>query len=176
MWVPRAKDLAAMMPIANSKRNSYAGTNQISSLFISLANSIADPIDRIREIIRATKAGKTFYVNAELSEVTKLAEYIPPLFTWAISRVAHESHLCDRIPPAFNVLVSTVNGTDVPLCFGGLELLEIISVGTFADFSALNVTTLSYNGKMTVGVVRESNLLLTSTNLVSLLAMQWTEF
>ncbi len=154
----RGTDLTAMMPIANSKRNAYAGTNQISSLFISLANSVADPIDRLREITRATKAAKTFYVNSELGEITRLAEYVPPLFTWAISRLAHETRIFDRIPPAFNVLVSTVNGTDIPLYFSGMELLEIIPFGPLADSSALNITTLSYNKKMTVGIVGESNL------------------
>lgn len=155
---PGGEDLTAMMPIANPQRDKGGGSNQITSLFVSLANSVPDPLERLKMISRATKAAKKFHARAGLADFVQLAEYIPPIFTWAVSRLAHQSRVFDRLPPFFNLLVSTVHGTDFPLFFAGAELLEIIPFGPLADSSALNVTALSYNHKMTLGFVGEATL------------------
>ena len=152
------KDLTAMMPIAKSKRDSNGGSNQISSMFVSLANSIADPIERLSAISRATKAAKNFHINAGLNEAIRLAEYVPPIITRNVSRLMHEARVFDILPPLYNVLISTLNGTPMPLYFDGLQLLEIIPFGPLADSSGLNVTSLSYNGQFSVGFVGESHL------------------
>ena len=156
-WQDRS-DLVAMMPIANPRRDSISGSNQISALFVSLANTIVDPVQRLATISRATKAAKKFHRAVDLAGLMNLSEYVPPLVTWALSRALHQTRAFDALPPVFNILISSVKGTDFPLYFAGAKLVEIVPFGPLADSSGLNLTALSYNDKMTIGMVGEVRL------------------
>ncbi|CAG4905378.1 unnamed protein product, partial [Acidithrix sp. C25] len=151
-------DLVSMMPMANHRRDDQGGSNQISALFVSLGNSITDPKDRVIEIARATSAAKRFHRKADLAELVRLTHYVPPLFTWALSRVAHQLKAFDYIGPAFNILISSVKGPDQPLFFAGTKLEEVIPFGPLADSTGLSVTAVSYSGQMVLGLVGDSKL------------------
>ncbi len=155
---PGGEDLVAMMPMANPRRDAVSGSNQISSLFVSLGNSLPDVRERISSISRATGAAKKFHRSAKLEEIVHLIEYVPPLLTWALSRALYQSRAFDFLPPAFNILVSSVRGTDFPLYFAGSELLEIIPFAPLADSTGINLTAVSYHNSLMIGVVGETHL------------------
>lgn len=149
-------DLVAMMPMSNPRRDAVSGSNQISSLFISLANSCSEPSERLAAVTRATGAAKKFHRSTKLEELVQLSSYVPPLLTWALSQAVHQSRAFDFLPPAFNVLVSTVRGTDFPLYFAGSQLLELIPFAPLAESSGLNLTALSYDGSLIFGAVGDA--------------------
>ena len=152
------KDLVAMMPMAHSQRRQGAGSNQVTALFVSLYNTIPDALGRLSAIAGATAAAKRFHREAELADFVEMTKYLPPVFTWAFSRVLHEVKAFEVLPPAFNLLVTTVRGIDFPLYFSGSELLEVIPFGPLAESAGLNVTALSYNGTLEIGLVGEARL------------------
>ena len=152
------EDLVAMMPMAHSSRRPGAGSNQVTALFVSLYNTIPDAIERLSAIAGATAAAKRFHREAQLADFVEMTKYVPPLITWAVSRALHEVKAFEVLPPAFNLLVTTVRGIDFPLYFSGSELLEVIPFGPLAESAGLNVTAVSYNGVLEIGLVGEERL------------------
>ena len=152
------EDLVAMMPMAHSSRRPGAGSNQVTALFVSLCNTVPDALGRLRAIADATSAAKRFHREAQLADFVEMTKYVPPLVTWALSRALHEARAFEVLPPAFNLLVTTVRGIDFPLYFAGSELLEVIPFGPLAESAGLNVTAVSYNGTLEVGLAGEDRL------------------
>ena len=169
------EDLVAMMPMAHSRRRPGAGSNQVTALFVSLYNTVPDPLGRLKAIADATSAAKRFHREAQLADFVEMTKYVPPLVTWALSRALHEAKAFDVLPPAFNLLVTTVRGIDFPLYFTGSELLEVIPFGPLAESAGLNVTAVSYNGTLEIGLVGEDRLVSGLAELPGLLKAAFAE-
>ncbi len=152
------EDLVAMMPMAHSSRRPGAGANQVTAQFVALYNTIPDPLGRLRAIADTTAAAKRFHREAQLADFVEMTKYVPPLVTWTLSRALHEARAFEMLPPAFNLLVTTVRGIDFPLYFAGSELLEVIPFGPLAESAGLNVTAVSYNGTLEIGFVGDDRL------------------
>ncbi len=148
------EDLVSMMPISNPRRE-RSTSNQISALLVSLGNSISDPIERMKFISAATRKAKDFHRRAQLENVTLVTALIPPVLTSALSNLAHRIRAFDSISPAFNVLISSVKGPDLPLYLAGAELASVIPFGPLAESVPLNVTVVSYCAEMVFGIVSD---------------------
>ncbi len=59
----------------------------------------------------------------------------------------------DRFGPVFNVVVSNVRGSDIPLYLAGSKLVRLWPMGPVADGVALNITVMSYLGRLRFGLV-----------------------
>ncbi|MBK7977931.1 MAG: DUF1298 domain-containing protein [Deltaproteobacteria bacterium] len=67
------------------------------------------------------------------------------LWTWM--------HLSERLPPIFNLLISNVPGPPIPLYAGGARLVACYPMGPLVGNIALNVTVLSYDGRVGFGLL-----------------------
>ena len=54
---------------------------------------------------------------------------------------------------SFNVVVSNVPGPDVPLYFNGAEVESAHPIGPITDWSAVNLTVVSYRRRLAFGLV-----------------------
>jgi hypothetical protein len=70
-----------------------------------------------------------------------------------IARAYSELGLARRVPPLCNLLVSSVAGPPVPLYFGGARLLDLYPLGPIYDGMGLNVTALSCEDRIDLGLV-----------------------
>lgn len=138
--------LTAGLPVSiRPKDNAELGT-AISFILASLGTTIADPLKRLQAIHESTLRAKDHLQRlpkSALNQYTMLfmAPYIAGMLTGAAG----------RIKPMFNLAISNVPGPDKPLYFGGAKLEAMYPVSVLQHGQALNITCLSYNGKLNFG-------------------------
>jgi WS/DGAT/MGAT family acyltransferase len=138
-----AASLNAMMPI--STRGRYKGgdeSNQVAVTALPLCTDIADPLERLVAVRRATRLGKS--VSAALGKdlPARLVEVLPAFVVEQVMRTA--------LVPLVNVTVSNVHGPDEAMYLAGAKLQMFTPVSTIIDGLGLNLTGLSYNGTLWV--------------------------
>ena len=77
-----------------------------------------------------------------------LAAAAPSVVQRAMSRLVAS-------PRTFNVVVSNIPGPPVPLYIAGAAVEAIYPLGPVADGSALNITAMSYQGRMLIGLAAD---------------------
>ncbi len=138
-----AASLNAMMPI--STRGKHKGgdeSNRVAAAALPLRTDIADPLERLLAVRRATRLGKS--VSAALGNdlPARLVEVLPAFLVEQVMRSA--------LVPLVNVTVSNVHGPDEALYMAGAKLQMFTPVSIVIDGVGLNLTGLSYNGTLWV--------------------------
>ena len=108
--------LVAMVPMS-TRTAADAGVlgNKVHAMLVSLATTVADPVERLRVIASGTRLAKEqARVLSEdlLREWAQLA--IPGAVVTRLARLAGNVRLFDHVPALFNVLVSNIRGTRCP--------------------------------------------------------------
>ena len=88
-----------------------------------------------------------------VGSLTDLTDLVPPRAGQGFARLARRVRLSAWSPLMFNVVVSNVPGPDVPFYCNGAIVETAIPMGPVTDWSALNVTVVSYRRTLTFGVV-----------------------
>ena len=138
-----AASLNAMMPI--STRGAYKGgdaSNQVAMTALPLRTDIADPLERLRAVRRATRLGKSVSAALGRDLPARLLEVLPAFLVEQVMRSA--------LVPLVNVTVSNVHGPDEALYMAGAKLQMFTPVSIVIDGVGLNLTGLSYNGTLWV--------------------------
>jgi len=119
---------------------------------VSLASTVADPLQRLRSIKRSSAAAKA--TSASMKSVTPTD--FPSLGAlWLISGLASlfgRSKLANSMPPIANVAISNVPGPQFALYMAGAKVLTYYPVSIAVHSMALNVTVQSYNGSLDFGL------------------------
>lgn len=124
--------------------------NKVSNLFVSLCTDIADPVERLTAIHRATTSAKLLHsaLGGDLMETW--LEYTPPRpYSWLMRRYSSLA-VADHHRAPFNVVVSNVAGPRQPLYAEGAELVEFFSSGPVLEGIGVNVTAWSYVDRLNV--------------------------
>ncbi len=149
--VPDAPLLAAV-PISLREAGNTEMNTQASMMRISLASTIADPLQRLAAIRESSSAAKA--LAASLKSVVPMD--FPSLGApWLISGLAAlygRSRLANRIPPLANVAISNVPGPKFALYLAGAKMLTYYPVSIVSHGLAMNVTVQSYNGSLDYGL------------------------
>ena len=145
--------LVAMVPISQRNSEPATGGNQLSALFTTLGTDIADPATRLAEVTRVTRLAKRRHDDTGLGSLTDLTDLVPPRAGQGFARLARRVRLSAWSPLMFNLVVSNVPGPDVPFYCNGAIVETAIPMGPITDWSALNVTVVSYRRTLTFGVV-----------------------
>jgi len=127
--------------------------NAYSLLFPSLATHLGDPAERLRAIHEAAERAKGRLTLLGPEALAEWSEVPSPLFLSLASRLYSGLRLFERVPLLCNVIVSNVPGPPLPLHFGGARLLALHPLGPVYDGMILNVTTVSYEATLHVGLV-----------------------
>jgi len=118
-----------------------------------LPTDVADPIERLRAVRGAAEVAKGLYASGVEDALMEWADVPPPvaialgvrLFTW--------THLAEKVPPIFNLLISNVPGSPVPLYLAGAPVAAIYPLGPVLDNIGLNITILSHVDQIDFGLV-----------------------
>jgi len=79
---------------------------------------------------------------------------VPPPVAMALGvRIFTWTHLAERLPPVFNLLVSNVPGSPVPLYLAGAPVAAVYPLGPVLDSIGLNITILSHVDQIDFGLV-----------------------
>lgn len=143
-----ASPLVAMVPVNARPKDDPGGGNAVGALLASMATDIDDPVRRLAAVIASTTRAKE-----QLQGMSRLGilEYSALLLTPAGLQLLPV--LAGHVRPAFNVVVSNVPGPEGPLYLGGARLESNYPMSIPVHGLALNITCMSYAGRMNFGFI-----------------------
>jgi diacylglycerol O-acyltransferase len=145
--------LHALVPVSTRGNNAGAGGNQLSAFVTTLATDVIDPVERLTVVTRTTNAVKQRHDETGLDALAGLTDVVPPVAGQGLARLAGRLRVSRWGPLAFNVVVSNVPGPDVPFYCNGALVESAFPMGPLTDWSAINVTVVSYRRFLAFGLV-----------------------
>ncbi len=151
--------LLATVPVsvrAVSKRSE--GANKVSALFTRLGTDVEDPLQRLEELATANRHAKEHHQAISADSLQDWAEFAAPRTFGLAVRTYASLRLAERHPVVHNLVISNVPGPPVPLYFMGARIEALHPLGPVFHGAGLNITVMSNNGRVGVGVIacRES--------------------
>ena len=143
--------LVAMVPVSVHDRSDRPGRNQVSGMFSSLHTQIDDAGERLAAIAEANSAAKEHASAIGATLLQDWSQFAGPAVFGVAMRVYARSRLTER--PVHNLVVSNVPGPQIPLYFLGAEVQAMYPLGPIFHGAGLNITVMSLNGKLNVGLI-----------------------
>ncbi|MGI9125454.1 MAG: WS/DGAT/MGAT family O-acyltransferase [Mycobacterium sp.] len=144
--------LVATVPVSVHGRSDRPGRNQVSGMFASLQTHIADPAERLTAIAEANAAAKEHSEAIGATLLQDWSQFAGPAVFGIAMRVYASSKLTES-RPVHNLVVSNVPGPQIPLYFLGAEVQAMYPLGPIFHGAGLNITVMSLNGKLNVGLI-----------------------
>jgi diacylglycerol O-acyltransferase / wax synthase len=144
--------LVAMVPVSVHGRSDRPGRNQVSGMFSRLETQIADPAERLKSIAEANSVAKEHSSAISATLLQDWSQFAAPaVFGMAMRAYARTSLTKSR--PVHNLVVSNVPGPQTSLYLLGNEVKAMYPLGPIFHGSGLNITVMSLNGKLDVGLI-----------------------
>src|ERR1700742_1122321 len=144
--------LVAMVPVSVHEKSDRPGRNQVSGMFSKLETQIEDPAERLKSIAEANSVAKQHSSAIGATLLQDWTQFAAPAVFGVAMRVYAASRLT-AAKPVHNLVISNVPGPQVPLYFVGCEVKAMYPLGPLFHGSGLNITVMSLNGKLDVGIV-----------------------
>ncbi len=145
--------LVAMVPVSVHGKTKRGGTNKVSGMFASLSSDIVDPVERLRTIAEANLVAKEHHQTLSASLLQDWAQFAAPNTFGLAVRVYSKLRLADRHPVVHNLVISNVPGPQMPIYFLGARVIGFYPFGPVFHGAGLNVTVLSNDGHVDVGLI-----------------------
>jgi diacylglycerol O-acyltransferase len=146
--------LLASVPVSvheTSRRT--GGSNKVSTIFARLGTDIADPVVRLTQLAMANANAKAHHKAIPADTLQEWAEFAAPRTFGLAVRMVASLKLAEKGPVIHNLVISNVPGPPVPLYFMGARIDALYPLGPVFHGAGLNVTVMSSNGKMHVGLM-----------------------
>lgn len=144
--------LVAMVPVSVHDKSDRPGRNQVSGMFSRLETHIKDPVERLKSIAEANSVAKQHSSAIGATLLQDWTQFAAPAVFGVAMRVYAASRLSGA-RPVHNLVISNVPGPQVPLYYLGCEAKSMYPLGPIFHGSGLNITVMSLNGKLDVGIV-----------------------
>jgi WS/DGAT/MGAT family acyltransferase len=144
--------LVAMGPVSVHDTSDRPGRNQVSGMFASLHTDVDDPGERLRAIAGANSVAKQHSAAIGATLLQDWSQFAAPAVFGVAMRVYASSRLTSAAP-VHNLVVSNVPGPQVPLYFLGAKVKAMFPLGPIFHGSGLNITVMSLNGSLDVGLI-----------------------
>jgi WS/DGAT/MGAT family acyltransferase len=144
--------LVAMVPVSVHDRSDRPGRNQVSGMFCSLETQITDAGERLRAIAKDNAVAKEHSAAIGATLLQDWSQFAGPAVFGVAMRVYARSRLTEA-RPVHNLVVSNVPGPQIPLYFLGAQVDAMYPLGPIFHGSGLNITVMSLNGKLNVGLI-----------------------
>jgi WS/DGAT/MGAT family acyltransferase len=146
------KPLIAAVPVSLRSEGNTDLNNQVSTMLVSLATDISDPLERLAAIHESSSEGKKLTGNVKAAIPMDFPSLGMPSLVSGFASLYGRSGLADKLPPIANVAISNVPGPSFPLYFAGAKLATYFPVSIPGHGLALNMTVQSYNGSLEFGL------------------------
>lgn len=146
-----ATSLVASVPVSVHGKSVRPGRNQVSAMFASLHSEIADPVQRLTAIAEANSVAKQHSSAIGDTLLQDWTQFAAPAVLGAALRVYAMTRLTETLP-VHNLVVSNVPGPQIPLYLLGCEVKAMYPLGPIFHGSGLNVTVMSLNGHLDIGL------------------------
>jgi diacylglycerol O-acyltransferase / wax synthase len=127
-------------------------------IHVALATDESDPVKRLARIAEASAEAKSAHAEIGPSVLVDVSELSGPAMAAVAFRLVERTRLMERTRAGGNVVVSNIPGPPFQLYTAGAPIDEIYPIGPLAEGSGLNVTLLSYLGRMGFSVVADRDL------------------
>jgi WS/DGAT/MGAT family acyltransferase len=181
-WLVEADDLPdqsllAVVPTSTRGRDSrpMRSRNQVSALFVSLPVHVADPLERLRLIADDTVRSKMLHDAAGPTTLGTLAAVAPWPALSLLWRASWWVGTARMLPPVANLLVTSVPGPPVPLYLAGARLVGLYPLGPILQGIPLNLTAVSREDRIEVGILACPDLVPDVDNLASRIPLALAE-
>lgn len=144
--------LIGMVPVSVHDRSDRPGRNQVSGMFSRMETHIADPVERLKAIADANSVAKQHSSAIGATLLQDWTQFAAPAVFGTAMRVYAASRLSGA-RPVLNLVVSNVPGPQIPLYYMGNEVKAMYPIGPLFHGVGLNITVMSLNGKLDVGLV-----------------------
>jgi WS/DGAT/MGAT family acyltransferase len=144
--------LVAMVPVSVHGRSDRPGRNKVSGMFASLQTQIDDPAERIVAIAETSSVAKEHSSAIAASLLQDWSQFAAPAVFGVAMRLYAGTWLTEA-RPVHNLVLSNVPGPQVPLYFLGAEVTAMYPLGPIFHGSGLNITVMSLNGKLDIGLI-----------------------
>jgi WS/DGAT/MGAT family acyltransferase len=145
--------LVAMVPVSVHGKSDRGGTNKVSGLFANLSSDIEEPAQRLLAIAEANKVAKDHHQTLSASLLQDWAQFAAPNTFGMAVRVYSTLRLADRHPVVHNLVISNVPGPPMPIYFAGARVVGFFPFGPVFHGAGLNITVLSNDGHVDVGLI-----------------------
>jgi diacylglycerol O-acyltransferase len=145
------RSLVAMVPVSVHGQSNRPGRNQVSGMFCRLLTHIGDPVERLRAIAHANAIAKDHSSAIGPSLLQDWTQFATPALFNAASRLYPITGLANF--PVYNLIISNVPGPQTPLYFLGAQLKAIYPLGPIFHSCGLNITVMSLDGTLNVGIL-----------------------
>jgi diacylglycerol O-acyltransferase / wax synthase len=156
--LPQSSLLATVPVSVRSESNRSGGANKVSALFTKLGTDVEDPLERLQDLATANRNAKDHHKAISADALQDWAEFAAPRTFGLAVRAYASLRLAERHPVVHNLVISNVPGPPVPLYFVGARIEAMHPLGPVFHGAGLNITVMSNNGRVGVGVIacRES--------------------
>jgi WS/DGAT/MGAT family acyltransferase len=160
-WLARRDELpdrplVAMVPLS-VRTPEQAGTfgNQISTMMVPIPTHEPDPAERIAFTHGVLASAKTVHRAIPATVMQDAEQFVPPAVLARASRVVMAALSRAPVEPACNLVVSNVPGSPLPLYLGETPMIATYPLSPIAHSCGVNITALSYQDGLDVGVVTD---------------------
>ncbi len=146
--------LVAGVPVSvrtGSETETYS--NQVSMLFAELSTDEPDPKRRLARIHAAMQIAKEAHNAIPAHLLQDFSQFTPPALAAQAARLVASLRLADSVNLPCNVVISNVPGPRHALYQAGAQLKAMIPVSTVGEGMGLNITVVSYQGRLDFGLV-----------------------
>jgi diacylglycerol O-acyltransferase / wax synthase len=144
--------LVAMVPVSVHGQSDRPGRNQVSGMFSRLETQIADPAERLKSIAEANSVAKQHSSAISATLLQDWSQFAAPA-VFGLAMRAYARTRLTKSRPVHNLVISNVPGPQMPLYMLGSEVKAMYPLGPIFHGSGLNITVMSLNGKLDVGLI-----------------------
>jgi len=129
--------------------------NRVSMMVVPIPTDEPDPRRRLMRAHELMRAAKSRHSALPADLMLDATRFIPPALNARAARVMFELAGSPRVRPTINLAISNVPGPQTPLYLAGAELVANYPISVILDGVGLNITVLSYMGKLDFGIVAD---------------------
>jgi diacylglycerol O-acyltransferase / wax synthase len=151
-----ADPLVAQIPVSvrsEAQQGTYG--NRIMLMSAPLFTNVVDPVERLAETHEALASMKERHRALPAQLLQDANNFIPPAVFARAARATFTLATSRRGRPTWNLVISNVPGPQFPLYCAGAELKANYPVSVVTDGMGMNITVMSYCGKMDFGIVTD---------------------
>jgi diacylglycerol O-acyltransferase len=146
------RPLIATLPVSVHESERVSG-NKVSTMFVRLPTTEPDPVLALRMLQDDIAAAKDLHRALGSETLMELAEFAPRRLLNLGAKLYSGWNLAAYHRPIYNVIISNVPGPTMPLYLNGAELLAFYPHGPIFEGVGLNLTVMSYQDNVDIGVI-----------------------
>lgn len=149
--------LVASVPVSVHNKSGRPGRNQTTWMLCRLETHIADPVQRLGRTAEGNTSAKDHAAAMGPSLLQDWTQLAGQTVFGVAKKVLPRLPLADR--PPHNMVLSNVPGPQAQLYFAGCKINAMYPLGPIIAGAGLNVTAMSLNGRLGVGLISCPDLL-----------------